>query len=53
MRTENVTYAFQNAATTGVGVTQFWLERANLSIAVMLKTEAQGRIVLRGALRPC
>jgi hypothetical protein len=26
MSTENVTYAFQNAATTGVGVTQFFLE---------------------------
>ena len=26
MSTENTTYAFQNAATTGVGLTQFWLE---------------------------
>jgi hypothetical protein len=26
MSTENVTYAFQVAATTGVGVTQFFLE---------------------------
>jgi hypothetical protein len=26
MSIENVTYAFQNAATTGVGVTQFFLE---------------------------
>jgi hypothetical protein len=26
MSIENTTYAFQNAATTGVGLTQFWLE---------------------------
>jgi hypothetical protein len=26
MSVENTTYAFQNAATTGVGLTQFWLE---------------------------
>jgi hypothetical protein len=26
MSTENVTYAFQVAGTTGVGITQFWLE---------------------------
>jgi hypothetical protein len=26
MSTENTTYAFQNVATTGEGLTQFWLE---------------------------
>jgi hypothetical protein len=41
MSTENTTYAFQNVATIGVGLTQFWLESRITHLALQATVQCQ------------